>query len=134
MKPRQRLEELLTGDANLLRFAGFHSGFDGLREPHEFRWWRQGERGDAVAAGKGYEFCFRWRRVGEHGIAIGVSKISGVPGDSIFYLQELTQCRWERRRQFLPGEYLASGAKSCGSDAAHDPIPVFEQVRAAGIE
>src|SRR5439155_7307693 len=67
-------------------------------------------------------------------LAIGVSKISGVPSDSIFYLQELTQCRWERRHQFLPGKYLASGAKSGGSDATHDPIPVFEQIRAAGIE
>jgi len=27
---RQRLEELVTGDANLLSFAGFHSGFDGM--------------------------------------------------------------------------------------------------------
>src|SRR6266496_586130 len=83
---------------------------------------------------KGSEFCFRWERVGEHGIEIGVSKISGVPSDSIFYLQELTQCRWERRHQFLPGEYLASGAKSGGSDATHDPIPEVEQIRTAGIE
>ena len=53
MKPRERSEELLTGEAAILRFSSFHFGFDGLREPHEFPWWRQSQRVDAVAVGEG---------------------------------------------------------------------------------
>jgi hypothetical protein len=48
MKPRQRLEELLTGEADILRFTGFHSGCDGLRGTEQYRRWRQSERGDPV--------------------------------------------------------------------------------------
>src|SRR5271165_6401199 len=54
------------------------------------------------------------------------SKVSRVSGDSIFYEQELAQRRWQARRQFLPREYLALGAESCGSYALHDPIPLFQ--------
>src|SRR5258708_26814634 len=39
IKARQQFEKLLTAHANLLRFAGFHSGFDGLRESQQSRTW-----------------------------------------------------------------------------------------------
>jgi len=40
----------------------------------------------------------------------------------------------QARGQFLPGQYLASSAKSGGSYAAHNQEPVLKQVRSASIE
>ena len=126
MKKRKGSEELCTGDADFLSFPGFHSGCDGLRGSQQFRRWRQSQRVDAVTLGKGSEFFFSWWRIGEHGVEIGLSNISRASADCIFYVQELAQRGWQARHQFLPGEYLASGAKGCEPYALHDPIPVLE--------
>jgi predicted nucleic acid-binding protein len=54
--------------------------------------------------------------------------------DSIFRAQKIPQGAGQAQAQFLPGQYLASSAKSGGSYAAHDEEPVLDQVRPASIE
>ncbi len=49
--------------------------------------------------------------------------------DSIFHAHKILQGTWQARGQFLPGQYLASSAKSGGSYAAHNQEPVLKQVR-----
>ena len=89
MKPRQRLEELLTGDTNFLSFAGFHSRIDGLHGCQQFRMRWQSKRRDPVTFVKESEFSFGWWRIGEHGMEIGVSKISGFPAIPYFTCRNL---------------------------------------------
>lgn len=54
--------------------------------------------------------------------------------DSVFHTQKSPQRGGQASGQFLPGQHLAPGAKSCGSYAAQNAVPVLKQIRPARVK
>src|ERR1700724_416474 len=54
--------------------------------------------------------------------------------DSVFHAQKPLQGGRQAKAQFLPGQHLASSAKSRRSYAARNAVPVLQQVRPASVE
>src|ERR1700730_2259699 len=60
--------------------------------------------------------------------------ISANTDSSVFHAQKPLQRSRQAKAQFLPGQHLASGAKSRRSYAARNAVPVLQQVRPASVE